>query len=149
RGGGQRHHREHRRAPAGDAHGTAPRRDLLRGAGHGRRGLHGRRRVRAPHAGRPGQGPPPPPVRPPGAFMRHLALRRVLSLALLVAALAACGKKGDPRPPILLVPAPTTDLTVTQRGDQLLLELAYPQTTAAGTPLPGLGGVTVWELAWR
>lgn len=81
--------------------------------------------------------------------MSHPALRRALCLAALVVTLAACGKKGDPRPPILLVPAPTTDLSVVQRGGRLLLDLAYPQTTAAGTPLPGLAELAVWELVWQ
>lgn len=71
------------------------------------------------------------------------------ALAVLAVLLAACGKKGDPRPPILLIPAPTTDLTVVQRGDDLLLEFAYPQTTAAGTALPRLEELAVWQLDWQ
>ena len=61
---------------------------------------------------------------------------------------AACGKKGDPEPPIRMVPAGTDQLAVVRRGDELLLELPYPQTTAAGTPLPGLSEVAVWQLVW-
>lgn len=61
----------------------------------------------------------------------------------------ACGKKGDPEPPIRLTPAPTTAMTVVQRGETLLVELPYPQTTAAGTPLPRVSEVAVWMLVWR
>lgn len=69
-------------------------------------------------------------------------------LVLTVVGLLAsgCGKKGDPMPPILRVPAPTTDLAVVQRGDRLLVELGYPQTTAAGTPLGGVAAVTATQL---
>lgn len=81
--------------------------------------------------------------------MSHPALRRVVCLAALLATVAACGKKGDPQPPILLIPAPTTDLTVVQRGDKLLLDFAYPQTTAAGTALPRLAELAVWQLVWQ
>lgn len=81
--------------------------------------------------------------------MSHPALRRVVCLAALLATIAACGKKGDPQPPILLIPAPTTDLAVVQRGDKLLLDFAYPQTTAAGTALPGLAELAVWQLVWQ
>lgn len=62
--------------------------------------------------------------------------------------LVACGKKGDPEPPIRMVPAGTDQLSVVQRGGELLLELPYPQTTAAGTPLPRVSEVVVWQLLW-
>lgn len=77
--------------------------------------------------------------------LRWLALPVCL---LLGAAVAGCGKKGDPEPPIRLVPAGTDQLAAVRRGDELLLELPYPQTTAAGTPLPGLSEVAVWQLVW-
>jgi len=66
----------------------------------------------------------------------------------LAVSLSACGKKGDPEPPIRMVPAGTDQLAVVRRGDELLLELPYPQTTAAGTPLPGVSEVAVWQLVW-
>ncbi len=73
---------------------------------------------------------------------------RLSALGLVVIGLLAsgCGKKGDPMPPILRVPAPTTDLAVVQRGDRLLVELGYPRTTAAGTALGGVEAVTVSQL---
>jgi hypothetical protein len=81
---------------------------------------------------------------------RHPLLLAAGAACLLVAALVAgCGKKGDPEPPIRMIPAPTTGLTVVQRGEELLVELPYPQTTAAGTPLARVGEVAVWLLVWR
>jgi predicted small lipoprotein YifL len=65
-----------------------------------------------------------------------------LSLALL-SAVAACGKKGNPLPPMRVIPNGTTDLAVAQRGNQLVLRFAYPQTTTAGAKLPGLSAVEV------
>lgn len=90
----------------------------------------------------PRRGPTPPPA---AAGVSALLLAGLLALLAALGA-AGCGKKGDPMPPILLVPAPTTELEVVQRGGQLLVELPYPQTTAAGTPLGGLTAVTVSRL---
>jgi hypothetical protein len=73
----------------------------------------------------------------------ELALLLVGTVALGLAA-SACGKRGDPLPPIRIIPAPTKDLSVHQRGMELDLELAYPTTTAAGTPLPPLATVEVF-----
>ena len=44
----------------------------------------------------------------------------------------ACGKRGDPRPPVPVIPAATSDLVVTQRADRVLLSWAYPALTTAG-----------------
>jgi hypothetical protein len=65
----------------------------------------------------------------------------VLALAF---GLAGCGKTGPPQPPVRVIPAAVRDLTVLQRGGELVLEMGYPQTTAAGTPLPPLDAVEVW-----
>ena len=74
---------------------------------------------------------------------------RELAVAALAAACvlaAACGKKGNPLPPMRIIPNATTDLKVAQRGNQLVLRFAYPQTTTAGAKLPGLAAVEVWDL---
>lgn len=74
----------------------------------------------------------------------------VLAVALgvgLTLGLSACGKKGDPLPPIRQIPE-TPDLRASQRGPRLLLSLPYPSTTAAGTSLPGVAAVTVWSAPW-
>ncbi len=76
----------------------------------------------------------------------------LLGLVPLLAALvtfSGCGKKGDPQPPIRMIPAPTTDLAAVQRDGDVLLDFGYPQATAAGTPLGSLSEVAVWELVWR
>ncbi len=71
--------------------------------------------------------------------------RRLAALALALA-LGACGKEGPPAPPLRLVPAPTKDLTVQQRGAQILLDLAYPTVTPSGVVLGGITGLEVLDL---
>ena len=80
---------------------------------------------------------------------RRLSLLGLAPLLIALVAVAGCGKKGDPQPPIRSIPAPTTDLSAVQRDGDLLLDFAYPQTTAAGTPLTGLSEIAVWEMVWR
>jgi hypothetical protein len=69
----------------------------------------------------------------------------VIALGLLTV-LAACGRRGDPSPPLRFIPATTQDLVVAQRGRELLLTLKYPATTSAGMALPKLEWVELWEL---
>lgn len=70
----------------------------------------------------------------------------VVVAVALAGGLAACGKKGDPSPPLRYVPQTTQALTVSQRHLDLVLELPYPKTTAAGMALPGLDRIEVWEV---
>jgi hypothetical protein len=43
-------------------------------------------------------------------------------------------------------PAAVSDLTIQQRGDEILLSFTHPQTTVSGLPLPELQAVEYWEL---
>jgi hypothetical protein len=70
-----------------------------------------------------------------------------VSAALLVVLAAGCGKSGPPAPPLRMVPAPAQDLTVTQRGSQVLLELSYPKTTPGGVLLSGISALEVWDVS--
>lgn len=60
--------------------------------------------------------------------------------------LTGCGKKGAPEPPLRTSPQTTSQLTVAQRGDELLLGLPYPATTSAGQALAGIQEVVVYEM---
>ncbi len=75
---------------------------------------------------------------------RHAAALLLAGMALLL--LAACGRKGDPLPPIRYIPLRTTDFDVRQQGSELILSLTYPQSTASGQVLPGVERVEVWRL---
>jgi len=84
-------------------------------------------------------------------MLREAAVRREAGVSLLVclalvAGAAACGRRGDPMPPLRYVPNVTTDLSVRQQGDLVTLDFAYPLTTASGQALPGLRAVEVWSL---
>jgi hypothetical protein len=57
----------------------------------------------------------------------------------------ACGKRGDPRPPIPVIPKATGDLVVTQRADKLILSWSYPALTTAGKTLINIRRVTVYR----
>src|SRR5262249_39433002 len=66
-------------------------------------------------------------------------------LILFVLALVACGKRGDPHPPIPIIPKATTDLVVAQRGSKVLLSWSYPALTTAGKNLTNIRRVTVYR----
>ncbi len=59
----------------------------------------------------------------------------VLTAALVV---AACGKRGDPLPPLRQVPQPVTDFKVAQRGDEIEVSLLAPRAFTDGKRLPVL-----------
>lgn len=68
----------------------------------------------------------------------------VLALPLFLASLA-CGKRGDPRPPVPIIPKATTDLLVTQRADQVILSWSYPSLTTAGRSLTDIRRISVFR----
>jgi hypothetical protein len=67
-------------------------------------------------------------------------------VALVSVAGSACGKKGDPLPPLRAIPAAAQDLSVRQQGTDLFLEMAYPNVTMAGDALPGIESLEVLQL---
>lgn len=83
---------------------------------------------------------------------RFTSRRRVLPLILVGGVvlvglvLSGCGRKGEPEPPLRFLPAPTTDLGISQQGREVVLTLSHPTATEAGMPLPKLLRVEVWEL---
>jgi hypothetical protein len=63
------------------------------------------------------------------------APRTVLALAC---AAAACGKRGDPLPPIRKAPLPVTGLTLAQRGEGLEVRFTAPRAMTDGSRLESL-----------
>ena len=59
-------------------------------------------------------------------------------LAALLGMAPACGKKGDPLPPLRPTPAAVTGLRVAQRGDQLEIRFTAPRASTDGARLPVL-----------
>ncbi|MFP5247744.1 MAG: hypothetical protein ACLGH0_13715, partial [Thermoanaerobaculia bacterium] len=71
-------------------------------------------------------------------------IRKTLAVAALFA-LIACGKRGDPRPPVPVIPKATSDLLVTQRADQVILSWSYPSLTTAGKALTDIRRISVFR----
>ncbi|MBV9496025.1 MAG: hypothetical protein JOZ54_17390 [Acidobacteria bacterium] len=67
------------------------------------------------------------------------------NLALLFVLLVACGKRGDPRPPVPVIPKATSDLVVTQRGTHVMLAWSYPSLTTSGKSLSEIRRVVVYR----
>src|SRR4029079_7335117 len=65
-------------------------------------------------------------------------------VALIVLGLA-CGKRGDPKPPVPVIPQATNDLVVTQRADKVLLAWSYPSLTTTGRSLTDIRRITVYR----
>ena len=65
--------------------------------------------------------------------------------AILTLLLFACGKRGDPHPPIPIIPQATSDLVVAQRGTKVILSWSYPSLTTAGQKLTGVRRVVVYR----
>jgi hypothetical protein len=65
--------------------------------------------------------------------------------ALLLIVLSACGKRGDPHPPLPVIPKATSDLVVAQRGGKVLLSWSYPSLTTAGKSLGAIRRIVVYR----
>ena len=72
-------------------------------------------------------------------------MRRTVVLAVLSVVVLACGKRGDPKPPVPVIPQATSDLAVTQRANRVILSWSYPALTTAGKSLPSFRRVTVFR----
>lgn len=81
-----------------------------------------------------------------GSKLRFGRWLRLVALVALVSVSLQCGKKGPPKPPPSKIPSPINNLTVQQRGMELLLRMGYPTTTISGLPLETVQAVEVWEM---
>lgn len=77
-------------------------------------------------------------------------MQRSVQIGLLVLLLplvfSVCGKKGDPLPPLTLVPKPIEQFELVQRGGLLILDWRLPTAYTDGSPLPGYSGLEFWML---
>ncbi len=71
----------------------------------------------------------------------------VVAAAIVSLMVMACGKKGDPLPPLRYVPQAASNLTVRQLGNQLVFSVGYPKTATNGMALPGLEALEIFELS--
>ena len=65
--------------------------------------------------------------------------------AALIVFVMACGKRGDPHPPVPVIPKATSDLVVAQRGAKVILSWSFPSLTTAGQKLGAIRRVVVYR----
>ena len=70
----------------------------------------------------------------------------VLSVALLLATLAACGKKGPPLAPLHLVPVAVVELTARRSGDDVELRFSLPTANANGPGPIDLARIEIYAI---
>jgi len=70
-------------------------------------------------------------------------MKRLVLLVVLAA--VACGKRGDPHPPVPIIPQATSDLVVTQRADKVILTWSYPALTTTGRSLTEVRNISVYR----
>src|SRR5262249_53925207 len=75
------------------------------------------------------------PLHPVSRAPRALLLPLGASAALCLV-LSACGKRGDPLPPLRRIPQPVIGLRLAQRGDKLEIAYTAPRNTADGARRP-------------
>jgi hypothetical protein len=68
------------------------------------------------------------------------------ALFLLLLAAAGCAKTGDPHPPVLLIPSPTTDLSVVQTGSEAIVSVSMPTRNTNGSEVTTLASVELWRV---
>ncbi len=67
-------------------------------------------------------------------------------LAGLILCTVACGKKGDPQPPLPRGPRAVLDLAVEQEGAYAVVTFSYPDRLLSGRPLSDLAAVEVYRV---
>ncbi len=70
----------------------------------------------------------------------------VRALVLLTLVAAACGKKGDPQPPLPRGPNAVKDLVVEQEADDVVMTFSFPDRLQTGAPLTDLQSIEVYRV---
>jgi hypothetical protein len=74
-----------------------------------------------------------------------LLQRASLGFFILICLFLACGKRGDPTPPIPIIPQAVSDLTAVQQGTTVVLSWTYPSLTTAGRALKSIERIEVYR----
>ncbi len=69
-----------------------------------------------------------------------------LLFVLLALTGQACGKRGDPQPPLPRGPRAVSDLSVQQEGAEAVLTFSYPDRLLTGAPLTDLASIEVYRV---
>ncbi|MYI75363.1 MAG: hypothetical protein F4057_08625 [Acidobacteria bacterium] len=78
--------------------------------------------------------------------MKHHQVVVGLSTLLLAAALPACGIRGRPQPPLIILPAAVSDLSAVRLGDEVHLELTIPEANADGSQPPDVERIDIYAV---
>jgi hypothetical protein len=73
-------------------------------------------------------------------------MKRVGFLLVFVSLALACGKKGDPEPPLPKGPNAISTLAVEQEGDDAVLTFLFPDRLLTGAPLTDLQSIEVYRV---
>jgi hypothetical protein len=73
-------------------------------------------------------------------------MRRLHPLLAICLLALACGKKGDPQPPLPRGPHAVADLGVEQEGDDAVLTFTFPDRLLTGAPLTDLASIEVYRV---
>ncbi|MGH9366575.1 MAG: fibronectin type III domain-containing protein [Thermoanaerobaculia bacterium] len=65
---------------------------------------------------------------------------------MLLLGASACGKKGDPQPPLPRGPRAVSDLSIEQEGAEAVLTFSYPDRLLTGAPLTDLASIEVYRV---
>jgi hypothetical protein len=65
--------------------------------------------------------------------------------AVFLFLVVACGKRGDPHPPVPVIPKAISDLVVAQRGAKVILSWSFPSLTTAGQKLGGIRRIVLYR----
>jgi len=85
-------------------------------------------------------------VHPPTGQRAVRRWAKISLLAIIATLTAACGKQGDPLPPLRQTPQQIRDLELRQQGRLLLFDMGYPATTTGGLALGGIESLELLEL---
>ena len=66
-------------------------------------------------------------------------------LLLLLCLTAACGKIGEPLPPLILIPSPVVDLAARQQGGEVILSWTLPRLNTDGSTATTLASVEIYR----
>lgn len=70
---------------------------------------------------------------------------RLGSLLLFLFLTAACGKIGEPLPPLIRIPRPVVDLTARQQGGEVILRWTLPRLNTDGSTATTLASVEIYR----
>ena len=80
-----------------------------------------------------------------GGYLPSVSI--LILILLAVGEIPACGKKGDPIPPSLIVPRAIQDLSLLSRSDAVFLIWSIPQTNIDASRLKNLKGFHIYRYA--